>query len=355
MAGSGSAHLRGDNALLSVHDLVVDYPTKNGIVQAVSRISFDVMPGETLGIVGESGCGKSTTGRAVLRLDRTTSGSIRYGGARIDNATEKQMRRFRSDMQMIFQDPVGSLNPRRRVKDLVVEALTISGVRGDERARKAAEVLQSVGLSPERHSELLPRALSGGQAQRVAIARALALGPRLLVCDEPVSALDVSVQAQILNLIEKLKDEYNLTVVFIAHDLGVVRTISDNVMVMYLGKVCESGDSVEVYRNPAHPYTRALLDSVPRTDSAESFGGPALQGDVPSPVDPPSGCRFRTRCPRAETQCAEVEPQMAAVSPGHFVACHFPLPRTSSANSDADHKAGTRTTAQQHSLESEES
>ncbi|QHE67631.1 Oligopeptide transport ATP-binding protein OppF [Rhodococcus sp. WAY2] len=326
MAGSGSAHLRGEQALLSVQDLVVEYPTGAGTVQAVSKISFDVLPGETLGIVGESGCGKSTTGRAVLRLDRLTAGRIRFGDDWIEEVDEKRMRALRRDMQMIFQDPVGSLNPRRSVKDIVVEGLAVAGAPSSERATTSAAVLEQVGLAGDRFADMLPRQLSGGQAQRVAIARALALGPRLLICDEPVSALDVSVQAQILNLIEELKAEFDLTVVFIAHDLGVVRTVSDNVMVMYLGKVCEFGDSIEVYDDPAHPYTRALLDSVPLTDPEKGFAGPALEGDVPSPLAPPTGCRFRTRCPQAQQKCATDEPEVREVRPGQFVACHYPLP-----------------------------
>jgi oligopeptide/dipeptide ABC transporter ATP-binding protein len=326
MAGSGSAHLRGEQALLSVQDLVVEYPTGAGTVQAVSKISFDVLPGETLGIVGESGCGKSTTGRAVLRLDRLTAGRIRFGDDWIEEVDEKRMRALRRDMQMIFQDPVGSLNPRRSVKDIVVEGLAVAGAPSSERATTSAAVLEQVGLAGNRFADMLPRQLSGGQAQRVAIARALALGPRLLICDEPVSALDVSVQAQILNLIEELKAEFDLTVVFIAHDLGVVRTVSDNVMVMYLGKVCEFGDSIEIYDDPAHPYTRALLDSVPLTDPEKGFAGPALEGDVPSPLAPPTGCRFRTRCPQAQQKCATEEPEVREVRPGQFVACHYPLP-----------------------------
>lgn len=325
MAGSGTAHLRGDGALLSVQDLVVEYPTSSGTVQAVSKISFDVMAGETLGIVGESGCGKSTTGRAVLRLDRVTAGRIRFGDQWIEQADESRMRTLRRDMQMIFQDPVASLNPRRSVKDIVVEGLAVAGAPAAEKASTSVAVLEQVGLSGDRFADMLPRNLSGGQAQRVAIARALALNPRLLICDEPVSALDVSVQAQILNLIEDLKAEFDLTVVFIAHDLGVVRTVSDNVMVMYLGKVCEFGDSVEVYDDPAHPYTRALLDSVPLTDPEKGFAGPALEGDVPSPLSPPSGCRFRTRCPMAQEKCAVEEPEMREVRPGQFAACHYPL------------------------------
>lgn len=235
------------------------------------------------------------------------------------------MRQLRREMQMIFQDPVASLNPRRPVKDIVVEGLAIGGVSAEEREAKSKEVLSEVGLAGDRFSEMLPRQLSGGQAQRVAIGRALALNPRLLICDEPVSALDVSVQAQILNLLEELKQEFNLTIVFIAHDLGVVRAVSDNVMVMYLGKMCEFGDAVEVYDRPAHPYTLALLDSVPLTDPEKGFAGPALKGDIPSPLDPPQGCRFRSRCPFAQEICAMEEPKVREVRPGQFAACHFPL------------------------------
>ena len=325
MAGSGTAHLRGDEALLSVEDLEVSYHVKGGSFRAVAGISFDVMPGETLGIVGESGCGKSTTGRAVLRLDPISGGRIRYGEDRIEQVPLKRMRALRRDMQMIFQDPVASLNPRRSVRDIVVEGLTIEGASAQVRAERSSAMLAQVGLSDERFATMLPRQLSGGQAQRVAIARALALGPRLLICDEPVSALDVSVQAQILNLLEEIKEEFGLTIVFIAHDLGVVRTVSDNVLVMYLGKVCEYGDSVEVYDRPAHPYTRALLDSVPLTDPDRGFAGPALEGDMPSPLDPPAGCRFRSRCPAARERCASEEPTVREIRPGQFAACHFPL------------------------------
>ncbi len=326
LAGSGTAHLRGEDVLLGVQDLVVEYPGRAGTVQAVSKVSFDVLPGETLGIVGESGCGKSTTGRAVLRLERLTAGRITFAGEPLEQAGERRMRTLRRDMQMIFQDPLGSLNPRRPVKDIVVEGLALAGAPADERAAVSADVLAQVGLSGDRFPGMLPRQLSGGQAQRVAIARALALHPRLLICDEPVSALDVSVQAQILNLIEDLKAQHDLTVVFIAHDLGVVRAVSDNVLVMYLGKVCEFADAEQLYDTPAHPYTRALLDSVPLTDPDRGFAGPALEGDVPSPLSPPRGCRFRTRCPLARERCAAEEPQIREVRPGRYAACHFPLP-----------------------------
>ncbi|MFT4210898.1 MAG: ABC transporter ATP-binding protein [Microbacterium sp.] len=326
LAGSGTAHLRGDDALLSVKDIVVEYRAVGGAtLQAVSRISFDVMPGETIGIVGESGCGKSTTGRAVLRIEEIVSGEITFDGRRIDKATNAQMRTHRQQMQMIFQDPVGSLNPRRAVRDVVAEGLEISGVSKAHRRKVAEDMLERVGLPADRFGSVTPTQLSGGQAQRVAIARAIALRPQLIICDEPVSALDVSVQAQVLNILEELKQDFELTIVFIAHDLAVVRSVSDRIMVMYLGKVCEVGDAVEVYDKPAHPYTRALLDSVPMPDPDEPFGGPALHGDIPSPLNPPSGCRFRTRCPVARDVCAEIEPLMQEVRPGQFAACHFPL------------------------------
>ncbi len=328
MAGSGTAHLRGPETLLSVEDLEVEYSVKGGLFKAVAGVSFDIKQGETLGIVGESGCGKSTTGRAVLRLDPIAGGRIRYGDQQVAELSRARMRELRRDMQMIFQDPVASLNPRRAVRDIVVEGLTIGGVDEKERRSRSEAVLASVGLGGDRFAGMLPRQLSGGQAQRVAIARALALNPRLLICDEPVSALDVSVQAQILNLLEEIKEEFGLTIVFIAHDLGVVRSVSDNVLVMYLGKVCEFGDAVEVYDNPAHPYTRALLDSVPLTDPDKGFPGPALTGDMPSPLSPPAGCRFRSRCPLAQDRCAEEEPTMREVRPHQFAACHFPLGAT---------------------------
>ncbi len=326
MAGSGTAHLRPqDQRLLSVEDLHVRFKTAGGVVQAVSGISFDVVRGETLGVVGESGCGKSTAGRAVLRLGEVSDGNIRFGDTDVLAADRKQMIGLRSRMQMIFQDPVASLNPRRPVRQLVVEGLTVTGASADERATRARKVMDSVGLDYDRFADRLPRQLSGGQAQRVAIARALAVGPDLLVCDEAVSALDVSVQAQVINLIEELKAEFDLTVVFIAHDLGVVKTISDRVMVMYLGKVAEVGEPEALYETPAHPYTRALLDSVPTPEVEGGFAGPALAGDIPSPLSPPSGCRFRTRCPLAQDKCAQEEPQLRQATTGQYFACHFPL------------------------------
>ncbi|MFF2720400.1 ABC transporter ATP-binding protein [Streptomyces sp. NPDC058011] len=320
-----TAHRARDEPLLQVTDLVVEFQTKGGTLRAVCGVSFDVPDGQTLGIVGESGCGKSTTGRALLGLSPMRGGSVSFEGEALTSATPRRLRELRRSIQMIFQDPVASLNPRRKVADLVVEGLAVAKASQAERAAVAEEVLAQVGLPVERFGDVLPRALSGGQAQRVAIARALAVRPKLVVCDEPVSALDVSVQAQILNLLQDLKELYALTMVFIAHDLGVVRVVCDQVLVMYLGTVCEYGDTDDVYREPAHPYTRGLLDSVPAAGVAPGFAGPALVGDIPSPLTPPSGCRFRTRCPRVRDRCATEEPAMREVAPGRQAACHYPL------------------------------
>ncbi|MFC4944269.1 ABC transporter ATP-binding protein [Pseudonocardia sp. GCM10023141] len=320
MAGTGDAHLRSRDVVLSARDLTVEYSTPGGVVHAVSGVSFDVRRGETLALVGESGCGKSTTGRAVLRLERITGGQVSFHDTDLTALRSGPLRALRRRMQMIFQDPVASLNPRRTVRELVVEGLAIASESAATRAHVADRVLAEVGLDPARHGAMRPRQLSGGQAQRVAIARALAIRPDLVVCDEPVSALDVSVQAQILNLIKDLKAEHDLTLVFISHDLAVVRSVSDRVMVMYLGRICETGSVDEVFGSPAHPYTRALLDSVPRP--RRSFSGPALSGEVPSPLDPPSGCRFRTRCPAVIAQCSTEVPTIRRIGPDHHVACH---------------------------------
>ncbi|MBI2168133.1 MAG: ATP-binding cassette domain-containing protein [Actinobacteria bacterium] len=295
-------------------------------VQAVSGISFDVCPGETLGLVGESGCGKSTVAKAVMQLVHPVSGSVELAGVDLTRVRGEQLRRLRSRMQLIFQDPISSLNPRRRVGEIVAEPLEIWRVGTPaERAARVDEVLELVGLDPETTRARRPHEFSGGQCQRVSIARAVAIEPSLLICDEPVSALDVSVQAQILNLLEAMKDRYGLTMIFIAHDLAVVRSVSDRVAVMYLGKLCEVGTPERLYESPAHPYTEALLRSVPVPDPSVRPAREPLPGELPSPLDPPSGCRFRTRCPRARDRCAAEEPQMQEVAAGQFVACHFPL------------------------------
>jgi peptide/nickel transport system ATP-binding protein len=329
MAGRGTAHLRdAEAALLRVEHLVVEFPVgRSGlVVNAVSDVSLDILEGETLGIVGESGCGKSTTGRAVMQLPPPKSGTVVYDGVELTALKGEALRATRPRLQMIFQDPISSLNPRRTVRDIVREGLDIWGI-GDKAARdaKVDEVLEAVGIDPA-NAGRRPHEFSGGQCQRISIARAVVTEPKLIICDEPVSALDVSVQAQILNLLEDMKARYGLTLVFIAHDLAVVKNVSDRVMVMYLGKVCEVAAPDTLYAAPAHPYTAALLAAIPvpdpgvRPDTSRILGG-----EIPSPMAPPSGCRFRTRCPRAEERCATEEPELRAVADGQFVACHFPL------------------------------
>lgn len=329
MAGSGSAHLRsGTDAALRVENLVVEFPAPGRKkVSAVANISLDVAKGETLGLVGESGCGKSTTGRAIMQLPPPTRGSVRLDDEELTVLKGEALRRTRPKMQMIFQDPISSLNPRRTVHEIVQEPLNIWKIgTPEERAAKVEEVLSSVGIDPTIAAGRRPHEFSGGQCQRISIARAVITEPSVIICDEPVSALDVSVQAQILNLLEDMKSRYGLTMVFIAHDLAVVKNVSDRVAVMYLGKTCEFGPPDKLYKNPAHPYTRALLDSIPVPDpDAVTTTAGLTSGELPSPIDPPSGCRFRTRCPRAQEICSVAEPQMREVSEGQFVACHFPL------------------------------
>jgi peptide/nickel transport system ATP-binding protein len=328
MAGSGTAHLRGQDTMLRVENLVVEFGHGRHRVHAVSDVSLDVAAGETLGLVGESGCGKSTTGRAIAMVHAPTSGSVRLDGTDLTTLNHGDLRHMRTKIQLIFQDPISSLNPRRKIRDVVAEPLNIWGIgTRAERRQKVAAMLEAVGIDAEAAGDRHSVEFSGGQCQRVSIARALMLEPKLLVCDEPVSALDVSVQAQILNLLEDLKVRMGLTMVFIAHDLAVVKHVSDRVAVMYLGKLCELAPPDVLYHRPAHPYTEALLASIPEPDpTVGAHKVPKrLSGDLPSPIDPPSGCRFRTRCPYAQPRCAEEEPQIRELSPGQFVACHFPI------------------------------
>ena len=327
MAGTGKAHLRDGDRVLSIEDLVVEFKVGRGnTVKAVSGISFDVLRGETLGIVGESGCGKSTTGRAIMQIPAPTSGSIVFEGQDLTTLSNNDVREARTRVQMIFQDPVSSLNPRRSVRDSVLEPLEIWG-RGtkEERGKLVDEILDSVGIDPARAAESKPHQFSGGQCQRISVARALVLDPTLIICDEPVSALDVSVQAQVLNLLEDLKKKFGLTLVFIAHDLAVVKNISDRVAVMYLGKLCEVASSDDLYARPAHPYTNVLLDSIPEPDPEADHSVGKIIGEPPSPVAPPSGCRFHPRCAYATDICSHEEPQLRPMGDGHFVACHHPV------------------------------
>jgi len=329
MAGSGKAHLRpADQVLIQVEDLVVEFRAAGKrTVKAVSGISLDVKAGETLGLVGESGCGKSTVARSLIQLPPPKSGSVVVNGVELTDLSEQELRPHRTQLQMIFQDPISSLNPRRRVADIVAEPLRVWGPHDDQEQIEIVDrMLHAVGLDPEVARDKRPHEFSGGQCQRISIARSLVLGPKVLICDEPVSALDVSVQAQILNLLRDLKAEYGLTLVFIAHDLAVVKNVSDLVAVMYLGKLCEVAEPDDLYANAAHPYTSLLLESIPEPDPMATIDESVdLVGEIPSSIDPPSGCRFRTRCPHATEKCANEEPQMREVSAGHHVACHHPL------------------------------
>jgi peptide/nickel transport system ATP-binding protein len=323
---SGTIANQSGDVVLDVRDLVVEFKSGRQRVQAVSGITFQVRRGETLGLVGESGCGKSTTGRTLVQVQPATSGVIDYQGTDLNTLKGRALRQVRTKIQMIFQDPISSLNPRRRIKDIVAEPLVIWG-RGTkpERAAKVREMLEAVGIDPDAAGDRRPGEFSGGQCQRISIARALMAEPDLLICDEPVSALDVSVQAQILNLLADLKARFQLTMVFIAHDLAVVKNVSDRVAVMYLGKLVEVAGSDELYRSAAHPYTEALLASIPEPDPDHTANHKALTGELPSPLNPPSGCRFRTRCPYAQERCAAEEPPLRELAPGHQVACHFPV------------------------------
>ena len=378
MAGTGKAHLRStSDVLLRVEDLVVEFPIdRHSVVHAVSGISFDVVKGETLGLVGESGCGKSTTAKAIIQIPRPTSGTVEFQGTELHSLNDAELRDIRSQIQMIFQDPIASLNPRRTVRRIVSEGLVVSNTTvsrpgrallglaavlavitvftsplvlfvalvaglaggftilkgvfrpniGDSSFERVDEIIKAVGLDPVEAAKRRPHEYSGGQCQRVSVARTLVLDPQIVICDEPVSALDVSVQAQILNMLEDMKERYGLTLVFISHDLSVVRNVSDRLAVMYLGKMCEIGDGDLVYAKPAHPYTQVLLAALPDPTNLHAGVVDALNFELPSPINPPSGCRFRTRCPRAEAICAEQEPQITQVGTGdQWVACHFPL------------------------------
>ena len=312
--------------LLKVRDLTVTFGSHRRKLSAVAGVSFDIFEGETLGLVGESGCGKSTTGKALMRIVEPSGGTIEIEGIELTTKNGKDLRNLRTRMQMIFQDPISSLNPRRRVKDIVAEPLDCwKTVEGAEREALVNDLLSKVGIDPVAHGNRYARQFSGGQCQRISIARSLAMRPKLLICDEMVSALDVSVQAQILNLLEDLKAEYGLTLLFIAHDLAVVKNVSDRVAVMYLGKICEIGPSDTLYESPEHPNTKFLLGAALEADPDSPIHGDVLSGEPPSPLNPPSGCRFRTRCPNATEKCALEEPQLVEIATGHQVACHYPL------------------------------
>ena len=318
--------------LVELDHLTKRFAVKQGVfargkaeVHAVEDISLDVRRGETLGIVGESGCGKSTTARLILRLLDPTAGTIRFDGRDISKLSARQLRPLRREMQMIFQDPYSSLNPRKTVGQIIGAPFEIHGVKGGK--QRVQDLLETVGLSPE-HYNRYPHEFSGGQRQRIGVARALALSPKLIVCDEPVSALDVSIQAQILNLLRTLQDEFNLTYVFISHDLSVIRQIADRIAVMYLGKIVELGDSESIYESPKHPYTAALLSAVPRPTAAAGRQRIVLSGDVPSPVAPPAACVFHPRCPRFHKGHCDVDtPELRELEPRHEAACHYPLER----------------------------
>jgi oligopeptide transport system ATP-binding protein len=346
-----------ETPLLEARHLIKHFPIKSGVlidrevarVQAVDDVSFTVQKGETLGLVGESGCGKSTLCRTLLRLIEPTAGSIRFEGREIAHISQRELRPLRREMQMIFQDPFASLNPRKRIAQIIGDPMKLHGLAsGADVRRRVQELLERVGLSPE-HYNRYPHEFSGGQRQRIGVARALALQPKLIVADEPVSALDVSIQAQIINLLEDLQQEFDLTYIFVAHDLSVVRHVSDRIAVMYLGKVVEVAPADQLYVNPVHPYTTALLSAIPIPDPRENEAREplVLEGDVPSPIDPPSACRFHTRCPWATEICAVEEPPLADYGRGRIAACHHPLNVT-------DEEVGAATIAPQSPLTASE-
>jgi peptide/nickel transport system ATP-binding protein len=317
-----------EEPLLKVDDLVVEFRMdRRRMIQAVAGVSFEIGVGETLGLVGESGCGKSTLARTMVYLHQPSAGEVIYCGKRLSRCTAGQLREIRPQIQMIFQDAIASLNPGRKIGKTIEEPLRVLG-RADphQRSQQVKKMMRAVGLDPEQMAASYPFAFSGGQCQRVSLARALIVNPRLLICDEPVSSLDVSVQAQILNLLEKLKQRFKLTMLFISHDLAVVKNISDRVAVMYLGKLCEVAAAEDLYRSPRHPYSALLLASIAEPDpDLHTRVDQRVDHDMPSPVDPPTGCRFHPRCPRAQALCSQIEPRMIPLNGDRQVACHFPL------------------------------
>jgi peptide/nickel transport system ATP-binding protein len=311
--------------LLSVTNMIQRFPVRGGILEAVSGVSFAIAQGSTLGLVGESGSGKSSVGRAIIQLPRPSLGSVKFDGLELTAMSTAELRQARSGFQMIFQDSIASLNPRRRVREVVAEGPAILGWPQDKTSKRVREMLNLVGLDPDHYGDRRRHELSGGQCQRVAIARALIVEPRMLICDEPVASLDVSVQGQVLNLLDEMRTRYGLSMLFISHDLSVVHAVSDEIGVMYLGKIVEYGAAEVISTRPAHPYTQGLLDSVPVPDPHIPLPATELRGEIPSPLAPPSGCRFRTRCPFAQDRCAAEVPELRRIDTGQLVACHFPL------------------------------